>query len=217
MRVGQLALGLLQAKQQTLENFVPGPNAAALAAAREFAAGRGPQFLYLWGPAGSGRSHLLTALGAMGGVPEYREPGARLAVDDVQLLDQDGQARLFVLMDQVRADTSARLAAAGDVAPALLRLREDVRTRLAWGLALSLHPLSEQDKAQALRAQATHQGARIAEDLIPYMLAHLPRDMRTLAAILDALDAYALQQRRALTVPLLREWLAAQDSRMGDA
>jgi chromosomal replication initiation ATPase DnaA len=31
--------------------------------------------------------------------------------------------------------------------------------------------------------------------------------MRTLVAALDALDAYALARHRALTVPLLREWL----------
>jgi chromosomal replication initiation ATPase DnaA len=31
--------------------------------------------------------------------------------------------------------------------------------------------------------------------------------MRTLVAILDALDAYALARRRAVTVPLIREWL----------
>jgi DnaA family protein len=48
----------------------------------------------------------------------------------------------------------------------------------------------------------------VSDDLIPYMLTHLPRDLRTLVAALDALDAYALARRRALTVPLLREWLA---------
>jgi chromosomal replication initiation ATPase DnaA len=48
------------------------------------------------------------------------------------------------------------------------------------------------------------------------MMARLPRDMRTLAAVLDALDGYALQQRRALTVPLLRDWLRDEAGRMPD-
>jgi DnaA family protein len=39
------------------------------------------------------------------------------------------------------------------------------------------------------------------------MLTHMPRDMRTQVAILDALDAYALAAKRSITVPLVREWL----------
>ena len=37
----------------------------------------------------------------------------------------------------------------------------------------------------------------------------MPRDMRTLVAILDALDGYALAAKRAITVPLVREWTQA--------
>jgi len=214
MSTQQLALGLLKPRLQALDNFVAGPNGSALAAVRELAAARGPQFLYLWGPEGSGRTHLLTALGTAAGVPAYRGPGGLYAVDDVHRLDQQGQARLFALLNEVRSDPAARLVAAGDAPPAKLALRDDVRTRLAWGLALSLQVLSEQDKADALRAQARQHGARLSSDLIAYMLTHFPRDMRTLAAALEALDAYGLQQRRALTVPLLREWLQVHDSRM---
>ncbi len=212
----QLALGLLQPGSQSLDNFVPGRNAEALAAARQLAAGRGPQLVYLWGPTGCGRTHLLVALGGGPVVPDWRGPGAPYAVDDVQRLDAPGQARLFALLNRVRADAGARLIAAGDQPPARLTLREDVRTRLAWGLALALEPLSEQEKADALRAQLAQRGVRVAPDLVGYMLSHLPRDMRTLAAAVEALDAYALQQGRALTVPLLRAWLRTQAGRMPD-
>jgi DnaA family protein len=206
----QLALGLLQAPAQTLGNFVPGRNAEALAAAHELAGGGGPQFVYLWGPPGSGRTHLLVALrsAAAGRVPPLH------TADDVHLLDEDGQARLFALLNEVRADPAARLIAAGDRPPPRLALREDVRSRLAWGLALALRPLSEQEKADALRQQLSARGVRAASDLIPYMLSRLPRDMRTLAAVLQALDDYALQQGRGLTVPLLRDWLNRQAGRM---
>jgi chromosomal replication initiation ATPase DnaA len=36
--------------------------------------------------------------------------------------------------------------------------------------------------------------------------------MRTLAAAVDALDVYALAQKRTLTVPLVRQWLAAGET-----
>jgi DnaA family protein len=104
--------------------------------------------------------------------------------------------------------------AAGDAAPAQLALREDLRSRLAWGLALALQPLSEQEKAEALREQLRLRGVRAAPDLIPYMLSRLPRDMRTLSGALAELDAYALQLGRGLTVPLLRQWLRNPPGRM---
>jgi DnaA family protein len=212
----QLALGLLTPPAQTLDNFVPGRNGEALALAREVAAGRGPQFVYFWGPPGSGRTHLLVAVAAAraeaigsGGAPLH-------TADDVHVLDETGQARLFLLMDQVRADPAARLVAAGDLPPARLSLRDDVRSRLAWGLALALQPLSEEEKAGALSAQLAARGVRAAAELIPTMLSRLPRDMRTLSATLEALDSYALQQGRALTVPLLRDWLREQAGTMPD-
>jgi DnaA family protein len=210
----QLALGLLQPPAQTLANFVAGRNAEALAAARELAAGRGPQFVYFWGPFGCGRTHLLVALA--GGIPgsDWKGPSGLYSVDDVHQFDEPAQARLFALMNEVRADPTARLVATGDRPPAQLPLREDVRTRLAWGLALALQPLSEQDKADALSSQLAARGVRAAPDLIDYMLSRLPRDMRTLAAALAELDAYALEQGRALTVPLLRQWLHAQTGKM---
>jgi DnaA-homolog protein len=205
----QLALPLLRPHSQTLDNFVPGRNAEALAAAHELAAGRGPQFVYLWGPPGCGRTHLLVALAG-------HAPAGLCTVDDVHQLDEPDQARLFAQLNEVRANPGSRLIAAGDQPPARLRLREDVRSRLAWGLALALHPLSEQEKADALRSQLAARGVRAAPDLVPYMLSRLPRDMRTLAAAVEALDAYALRQGRALTVPLLKDWLRAQAGRMLD-
>jgi DnaA-homolog protein len=212
----QLALGLLKPPPQTLDNFVPGRNAEALALARQLAAGAGPQFAYFWGPPGSGRTHLLAALAAAS-AEAGRDGAAPLhTADDVHALDPPGQAHLFLLLNQVRADPAARLVAAGDRPPAGLPLREDVRSRLGWGLALTLHPLSEEEKADALRQQLAARGVRAAPDLIPYMLSRLPRDMRTLSSALEALDGYALQQGRALTVPLLRHWLREQAGRMPD-
>ncbi|MBV8210135.1 MAG: DnaA regulatory inactivator Hda [Burkholderiaceae bacterium] len=211
----QLPLPLLTPPAQTLDNFVPGRNGEALAAARELAAGSGPQFVYFWGPPGSGRTHLLTALSNACAQPGGSVGAVRLhTADDVHALDEPGQARLFQLLDTVRSDSAARLVAAGDRPPARLPLREDVRSRLGWGLALALHPLSEEEKADALRAQLTARGVRAAADLIDYMLSHMPRDMRTLSAVLNALDSYALQHGRALTVPLLRAWLLEQAGKM---
>lgn len=208
----QLALDLLQPLQPSLENFVPGRNAEALAALRALVDGvASERCIYLWGTAGSGRSHLVTALlgrGAWqwqaGGDPER----AGLSVlDDVEQLDDAAQVALFNRLNAVRADARAACVVTGASAPAQLALREDLRTRLGWGLAYPLHPLSDDEKLAALRAHVQARGVHVADDLLPYLLTHLPRDLRTLSAALDALDAFALARKRALTVPLLKEWL----------
>ena len=206
--MSQLALDLLQPPRPTLENFVPGRNAEALAAVRALVAGSGPQFVFLWGAPGCGRTHLLRAVAAPAStVPQFLIEQDLYSLDDVQRLDESGQAQLFTLINEIRGAPGARLFAAGDAPPSSLALRDDLRTRLAWGLVYQLHPLSDTEKSAALAHQAAARGMPLAPDTLDWLLAHLPRDMRTLAAALDALDAFALARQRSVTVALAREWM----------
>lgn len=213
--MSQLALDLLQPLLPTLGNFVPGRNAEALDALVRLApplAQAPARIVYLWGEAGCGRTHLLTALAqAPGGyawtaasAPEA--PGTAV-VDDVDRLDAEAQVALFNRLNAVRAQAAAACVVAGPAPPSKLALREDLRTRLAWGLVYQLHPLSDEEKAAALRAHAAATGLALPDDVLAFLLARLPRDMRTLVAALDALDAFALARKRPLTLALLREWL----------
>ena len=214
----QLVLDLLQPAAPTLENFVAGRNAEALGALRRLAAGSaGERIVYLFGERGCGRSHLLQALAAVPGARHWQadDPpdSAGLAlVDDVERLGEAAQIALFNRLNAVRARADAACVATGGAPPARLALREDLRTRLAWGLVYQLQPLADADKAEALRAHAAARGLAVGADVIAYLLTHLPRDMRTLVAALDALDAYALSHKRSLTVPLARQWLAADET-----
>jgi DnaA family protein len=208
----QLPLDLLNPPQPRLDNFVLGRNAEALDAVRRLLARELPErILYLWGADGSGRTHLAHAVAAGGGwtwAPNDDPQRAGVAVvDDVAALDDAAQVALFNRINTVRADAALGLLATGAAPPAQLRLREDLRTRLAWGLVYQLQPLSDAEKAAALAAQAATRGVVLSDDVLPFMLRHLPRDMRTLSHALEALDAFALARKRPLTVPLVREWL----------
>jgi DnaA family protein len=211
----QLVLDLLQRATPTLDNFVVGRNAEAVEMLRRLAGGAARErIIYLWGDRGSGRSHLLQALAAVAGGSDWQPAGVADAaglslVDDVERLGDAAQVALFNRLNAVRARPDAACVATGGVPPAQLPLREDLRTRLAWGLVYQLHPLADEEKAAALRAQAGARGLAVGDDVIGYLLTHLPRDMRTLAAAVDALDGFALAHKRPLTVPLIRQWLAA--------
>jgi DnaA family protein len=211
----QLTLDLIRPRTPSFDNFVVGRNAEPLAMLRNVASGRGEAFVYLWGEPGSGRSHLLTALAAArpaafvpehAPIAEFAAETALYLVDDVDTRDAEAEQRLFVLMNEVRAHAGTALVATGAAPPAQLALRDDVRTRLAWGLVYQVHALTDDEKATALEEHARSRGLTLPSDVTAYLLTHMPRDMRTLVAVLDALDGYALSARRSITVPLVREW-----------
>jgi DnaA family protein len=212
----QLLLALAPPPSPTLENFFPGRNSAALGALRAALAG-GEAFVYLWGAAGSGKTHLLQGFARVAGVDAayFLAEGAdwtraerlrAIAVDEVSRLGQPGQVALFDLCNRLRACGGA-LAATGTVPPAELALRPDLRSRLASGIVLQLHPLGDAEKAQALRQHAAARGLALDEALVSYLLTHFERDMGTQIALLDALDRYSLQRQRGITLPLLKEVL----------
>ena len=195
----QLLLELSPPPPPTLENFFPGRNGAALKALRGALEG-GEGFVFLWGPGGCGKSHLLRAFADAAGGREAA------AVDDVARLGEAEQLALFDLCNRLRASRGA-LAASAQVPPAQLPLRADLRSRLASGIVLQLFPLNDDDKSAALTAHAARRGMALDRALISYLLGHFDRDMGTQIALLDALDRYSLERKRPVTLPLLREAL----------
>ena len=215
----QLALDIAPPAAPTLDNFVPGRNGELVAALHALAGGASRErFVYLWGGAGSGRTHLLRA------VLEAARRGGRsatwfdsaqdtpadslVAADDVDRLGAEAQVALFNAHNRIR-ESSGALVASGDAPPAQLKLRADLVTRLAAGLVYQVHALDDEEKAAALKRHADARGLRVAPEVIAYLLRHAQRDMPSLLALLDALDRHALESKRAVTLPLARELLSA--------
>lgn len=227
----QLLLDLAPVPAPTLDNFATGRNAEPLRALRTWLAGHGEPTLYIWGPPGAGKTHLLGGTAAearsqgvdilfvaapeLGGGGGWTHMPARLAIDDVQVLSPAGQASLFTLLNRA-VQGELRLLIAGDIAPAGLALREDVRTRLGAALVLQLHPLDDEEKALALQTYARSRGFELPAEAARHLLLHGRRDLRWLLTVLDALDRYSLQTRRPITLPLLREMLLVTRSDPND-
>lgn len=202
----QLVLEIAPPSEPSFDTFVPGGNAEVVASLRALAAGQSAEtIVYLWGDPGSGRSHLLAA------AQRAAEPDVRLELaDDVERLDDSAQIALFNRINEIRAPGGGGcLLAAGPLPPAQLTLREDLRSRLAWGLVYQVKTLSDAQKAVYLREEAARRGLAISDEVIHFLLTHVRRDLPSLIAILAHLDAYSLSQRRPVTLPLVREALAA--------
>ncbi len=216
----QLTFELAAAEPPSFTNFLSGPNTEVVTALERAARGELAETgVLIWGAPGSGRSHLLRAAVAAARVrpalyhadPAHvpRDPpgpAALVAVDDIDTAGADAQGRLFTLFNQLR-DTGGMLVAAASMPPGRLDLRDDLRTRLGWGLVYELKPLADADKPLALARYADERGFRLSDDVIAYLLAHGRRDMTTLVGTLAALDRYSLAAKKPITLPLLREWL----------
>ena len=219
----QMALDIGLATGPTLENFFAGPNAAALEHLRLWAGNptRSPVPTTLWGQAGSGKTHLLKAVrealreqGAQVGwidaaVAEplpFDEAWAAVMLDDVHLYTAVQQHAAFNWF--VNAQSHQRwVLAAGALPPAQLKLREDLRTRLGWGHVFQLQVLTEPERRAVLRQEADARGVFLGDEVMDFMLTRFSRDLGSLMHLLGQLDAYALQTKRAVTIPLIKSML----------
>lgn len=222
-----LPMGLRSAP--SFANFIPGANAEALHWVELLARGEGPEALYLWGSPGVGKTHLLEAAcrDAAGrgepiacvplAGPEPLEPAllgglesaALVCVDDLQAVagGDAWEEALFHLMNALRA-TGGRLLLTGRAPLAALGLTlPDLASRVGAALVLHLAPLSDSERAVALRVHARERGFLLPDDVVEYLLRRFPRDLPTLVGLLDRLDEGSLAARRRVTLALVRELL----------
>ena len=214
----QQLLDLKPEQIPSLDNFIPGRNRELLGRLKAIARPDCMDALYLWGPTGCGRSHLLTALANLveGRRPYLAltaaqvddalrvAPGELLIVDDIHELTDAGQSTLFKTFNAARL-TGLSMLLSGSTPPRELLLREDLRTRIGQTLIFEIKPLTDEEKSDALQRHALMRGMRMDEGLLQYLLRHGRRDLPSLMNVLDALDNASLEQQRPPTLPLLRE------------
>jgi DnaA family protein len=224
-RFTQLPLGMRLKEGASFANYYPGINYDAVRLLQASAAAPG-EFIYLWGPRGSGKSHLLQAVchlvaarshplaylplrEAAALAPEVLEGLEQLPLvimDDIDAVAGHAQweTGLFHLYNRIR-EQGARLIMSGLHSPAAAGIAlPDLRSRLAGGIVLHLRTLRDNEKAEALRLQARQRGMDMPEEVAAYLLRRCPRDMTALFALLDVLDRASLAAQRKLTIPFVK-------------
>lgn len=213
-----------------LEDFVPGENSAVLEALRELVK-TGGQCLFLSGPPGSGKTHLLNAACNLAGQVERRafyiapgrlppEAAAGLAdldhldlvcVDDIDQCAGEPiwEEALFHCFNRLREQGGSLVASSGKRLSALQFSLPDLASRLAWGLRLQLQPLDEQGKTEVMQRWAGAHDIQLPEEVQGYLLNRGARSLPSLLELLEAVRVAALSGKRKITVPLAREVLRA--------
>jgi DnaA family protein len=226
----QIPLPLEPRRLGGLDDFVVGPNEPVTSAVREIAA-QADRSLFLSGPPGSGKTHLLNAAclaaRAAGRTAFYLGPRAigdpdsdplqgletmdLVCLDDVQLLvgDDAWEEALFHFINRMRANRGSLLVASRE------RLRQlpvglpDLSSRLAWGLRLEIQPLDDPDKQRVLEQHARSLGVELPPAVSEYLLSRGSRDMATLVGLVTRLQQAAFREKRKITVPLTRRLMKA--------
>ncbi len=89
--------------------------------------------------------------------------------------------------------------------PKNMKLRDDLSSRLGWGLVYQLKGLTDIEKMLALEHHAKEKGMSLDSKIISYCINNLKRDLHTLIATLDALDEWSLKTKKPITIALLKQ------------
>ena len=226
----QIALDIGLVSSPSFANFFCGPNEAVLKHLMLWTGNalRSPVPTYLWGDAASGKTHLLQAVrealreqSALVGwmdasvmePPDFDERWAAVVLDDCHLytaVQQQAAFNWFVNALNAPDGRPRWVLAAGNVPPADLQLRDDLRSRLGWGHVFALQPLTELERRAVLRKEAESRGVVLSDEAMDFILSRFSRDLGSLMQLLDQLDAYALQTQRVITIPLIKSMLENQ-------
>ena len=220
----------------SFENFFVGAavesNAEALHHLQQMVSGKvdssgaEEQFLFLWGFADTGKSHLLQAScqqAVDSGLPvaylPLKEVGeldpemftgleqlSLVCFDDVQVLagNKPCEEALFHLYNRMR-DVGSKMIVTGNAAPAALAIQlADLTSRLGWGPVFHLQELNDGNKIEALQLRADSRGFELTEDVGQFLIRRSERGMTSMFSLLDRLDEASLAQHRRLTIPFVR-------------
>ena len=221
MSPGQIPLALKPPRRPGFANFIAGPNQAVV---ETLAGGLESGAWYLLGGApGSGRTHLLSAsfasLQAQGRVvsfvalavpvnwPLLAECGGDWVVlDDIDALagDPDGEMLLFNALNRWRSErTGVVMGGTGRDAFEL----PDLRSRLGQAVRLVIKALEEDDLRRLVARLAAEQEVILGRGAVDYLISRTTRNPASIARLTEQLATRALNERRTLSIPLIREAL----------
>lgn len=227
----QLPLALRYPPDQRLDTWVA-PPPGALALVRAAACEPGADWLYVTGPAGVGKTHVLLGACAEAEAAARRAAYLPLAVargrlaqalaalegNDVIALDgleavagaREDEVALFDAHNRARAAGTTVLYAARDIPDALGLVLPDLRSRLGQCVRVPLAPLDDDGRREVLRQRAQRRGLVLDEAALDWLLRRVGRDLGSLTALLDRLDRASLAAQRRITVPFLRQMLGPE-------
>ena len=176
--------------------------------------------LFIFGPAGSGKSHL-------GHIWCARSGADRLQMKDLTVeTAADLEKQNFVLIDPLEipfdelallhvyntiAEKGGHLLIIAEVPPARLALGlADLRSRLQAAPTVGIGIPDDRLVGAVMLKQFTDRQLSVAPEVLTFLMARMERTFEAAGNLVAALDEAALIEKRRITVPLAKEVLARQ-------
>jgi DnaA family protein len=225
----QLALAIKLSDQATLSDFNWEHNALLQQQINSMLTLRNERVLYVWGPHGSGKSHLLQACcqevnatqsaiylplnllkewGPL--ILEGLEDQSLICIDDINAIANDAawEEALFHLYNKIKDMEKNLLFISGIQPPAVSTISlPDLKSRLGGGLVWQLNELSDEEKIKTLRRLALKRGFDLPVIVGQFLLNRCSRNMHDLDQMLNHLDDASLEAHRKITLPFVRDVL----------
>jgi DnaA family protein len=225
----QLPLPLALKPHARFATFVEGSNRELLTHLESLGSRTVPEVLWIWGAAGSGKSHLAQAVCAarpgqrviyapLAAVEDFGpdlladlEDLDLIVIDDIDAVHDSSawNRALFNLFNDTQAGRAALLLTASNPPSATPFTLPDLASRACASTIYHLHALDEADRLCALQRHAEARGLELSDAAAQYLMSRVRRDMAGLCDWLEALDHAALAAQRKLTIPLIRATLAS--------
>lgn len=225
---GQLALAIAAQDKASFDNFWTGSNTELVQALQAMTGAEGARVIYLYGPPGAGKSHLLFATLRMAEqanqassfqplsnphvsaeMLEMVDPSHLVCLDDVHLWHGDAakERALFALFERIK-HAGGRLLVTAIQPPEKsgFGLR-DLVSRLSSGLIYPLHGLDDEQMLAALSLRAEQRGLSVSTDVFKYLLSRMSRDTSAIFGLLDDIDRASLAEQRRVTIPFIQQLL----------
>jgi len=221
----------------TFANFVTcrGNDVAINFARRVMEPDSGENLLFLHGPEGSGKTHLLAAIShaietkSGVNVPVFpvqslttaelermsEEPRTLplLLLDDLHLIRDDDRVRVAIWQLFNDFYSSGRKIVVTATAPPkeLPHLDGHLVSRLLWGLVAKMDISDDDSRRMIMNKLAADRQIVLPSEVIDYLLLHVQRDIPALTTALERIKRLSFATQRKITLKLAREALARGD------
>lgn len=195
------------------------------------ARGEGGEWLYIAGPPGSGKTHLLLAAcaearrldkpagylplasvaGRLTQMLEGQDAAGLLCLDGIESIagHRADEVALFHFHNSMRQRGGRMIYAATAMPVALGIGLPDLVSRLEQCTRLALQAPDEATRRSVLRDRAARRGLELDDAVLDYLFKRVGRDLVSLTALLDRLDRVSLATQRRITIPFVRGVLDA--------
>lgn len=195
----------------------------------------GENLLFLYGESGSGKTHLLSAVSreiaeSLAIIPPPVIPVELINADNCQEIIRQTEPLPVLLLDNLHLlqdsstlrtaiwqlfndfyDSGRPIIATAKLPPKELQsLDEHLQSRFMWGLVAKLDISDDDSRRMIMKKLADDCQIIIPDDVIDYLLIHLPRDIPSLANAVDLLKKRSFATQKKISLKLAKETFQTQ-------